>query len=147
MMRGAATHRKWACVCQCMPMGVREGAARKAQQTSAQGACMMVTIRLSLSYLLSHHIGKPSSSGKALLGSATPASSNAVGSQSETWKSPARTYSELHNNWPFFCIWIGIGRPVSLRCAIKRLGSSENGLKFEHRRVSKPFLRFSSWPW
>jgi hypothetical protein len=26
----------------------------------------------------------------------------------------------------------------------KRLGSSQNGLKFEHRRVSKPFLRFSS---
>ena len=33
---------------------------------------------------------------------------------------------------------------VSLRCVIKRLGSSQNGPKFEHRRVSKPFLRFSS---
>ena len=33
-----------------------------------------------------------------------------------------------------------IGRPVSLRCVIKRLGSSQNGLKFEPRRVSKPFL-------
>eukprot|EP01046_Picozoa_sp_COSAG06_P088395 COSAG06_NODE_34814_length_468_cov_48.346883_1_plen_49_part_01 len=39
--------------------------------------------RISYVYL-SHHIGKPSSSGKALFGSATPASSNAVGSQSET---------------------------------------------------------------
>eukprot|EP01046_Picozoa_sp_COSAG06_P014686 COSAG06_NODE_917_length_11555_cov_62.488041_3_plen_89_part_00 len=45
-----------------------------------------------------------------------------------------------------FCIWTGIGRPVSLRCVIKRLGSSQNGPKFEPRRVSKPFLRFSSWP-
>ena len=50
------------------------------------------------------------------------------------------------------CIIIGhflhlnrVGRPVSLRCVIKKwLGSSQNGLKIEHRRVSKPFLRFSS---
>jgi len=27
---------------------------------------------------------------------------------------------------------------------LKRLDPNENGQKFEHRRVSKPFLRFSS---
>jgi hypothetical protein len=38
----------------------------------------------------------------------------------------------------------GLVAPFLYAVGYKRLGSSQNGLKFEPRRVSKPFLRFSS---
>ena len=36
---------------------------------------------------------------------------------------------------------------VAIWTLLKRLDPNENGQKFEPRRVLKPFLWFSSWPW